>query len=104
MLRTCGMTGRQARNLILAETLMVALTACGISILFGITAAWMALDLSQQLFDTGTDIPPLIIPWLDLSIVCAVTITTALLAALLPAMRLGSQRPGTLLQQGRAAI
>jgi len=43
------------------------------------------------------------IPWLDIVIAAAITAAVAVLAALLPARRLGRHEPLALLQAGRGA-
>lgn len=102
VLRSVGMAGGQAKALVLIEVASCALAAGILSTAIGIAAAWIAIDLSLQLFDTGTGAPPLIIPWLDLAIAWAVTVGAALLAAWIPAKRLARRTPVSLLHEGRA--
>ena len=103
VMRACGLEGPHARRMILAESTVLALVAGVISVVYGIIAAWLAIDVSLQMFDTGTGTPPLLIPWLDLVIAVIITLIAALFASVFPARRLGQQAVQRMLRQGRAA-
>ncbi len=104
VLRAIGLERQHALALIIAETLVITIAAGVLCIIFGMTAAWAAIDMSLRAFNTGTGAPPLVLPWIDIAIAWIITITMCVIAAWLPARRLASATPLTLLQAGRSAM
>ncbi|MFW5750952.1 MAG: FtsX-like permease family protein, partial [Planctomycetota bacterium] len=103
VLRSVGLEAGTARRLVLGEALLLALAAAVLSVPAGILTARAGIILGVQAYNTGTALPGMVIPWLDIVIAVLVTTVVALLAALLPARRLARHQPLELLQQGRAA-
>jgi putative ABC transport system permease protein len=104
VLRAIGLERQHAHGLIVAETLIITTAAGVLCVVFGMAAAWAAIDMSLRAFNTGTGAPPLIIPWLDIVIAWLITTVVCVIAAWWPARRLAQATPLTLLQAGRAAM
>ncbi|GAA5509508.1 ABC transporter permease [Novipirellula caenicola] len=101
VMRSIGVTRGQLMRLVLAESLLIALAACCLSLTFGLIAGWCGVGMAQ--FGGWFAGPPsFLIPWGQLSIGFAMTITLCVLAALWPAFKTGLAEPLHLLQSGRA--
>lgn len=103
VLRSVGITRSQLVRLILAETLMIGLVACVLSLTFGLIAGWCGVGMALY---SGWFAGPstFLIPWKQLSIGFSLTIILCLLAAVWPSIRAGCAEPLTLLRAGRGAI
>ncbi|MDY0165601.1 MAG: ABC transporter permease [Thermoguttaceae bacterium] len=104
VLRAVGLTRGGLTRLVVAESILVGLVACVLSLTFGITAAWCATGICTYIFYFGGLQPPLVIPWTSLSWSFAVTLGLCMLAGILPAVAAGRTEPARLLQAGRAAM
>ncbi len=96
VLRCLGMTRFGLVRLILAEALLIALSAVIISIGFGILGAWCFVGLMRYVSFFGGFLSPLTIPWYYLSLGFAVTLLLCGLAALFPAIVAGCKQPALL--------
>jgi len=101
VLRAVGLEGHQASRLVIAETVVVATAAGLLCAVYGITAAWAAIDVSLQAFNAGTGAPPIEIPWFEILVAWLITTAICCAAAWLSARHLGRSEPLTLLQEGR---
>ncbi len=99
VLRSLGMTRSELARLILAEGLLVSLTAMVLSLGFGVFGGWCFIGLMRYLSIFGGFTSPLVIPWYRLFTGLAVTLFLCLLAALGPAVAAGRTEPSTLLQE-----
>ena len=104
VLRAVGLTRFGLCRLILAEAALIGLVACVLSLAFGVAAGWCGTGISQHLSFFGGLQPPLVLPWLNLSIGFGAALALCLLAALWPAISTGRLEPLKLLQAGRAAM
>jgi len=104
VLRAVGLTRGGLARLIFAESLLVGLVACVLSLAFGVTAAWCANGICTYIFYFGGLQPPLVIPWTILLLGFSATLGLCALAALVPAIAAGRTEPSALLQAGRAAV
>lgn len=102
MLRAIGLTAGHLRRLILIEVVVVVIAAGIASVVLGLIAAAAALDASIQAFGTGTGVPALVIPWIDIVIAMIITTVAALAAAWFPARRLARTAPVALLREAQA--
>ncbi|WP_146392471.1 ABC transporter permease [Allorhodopirellula solitaria] len=102
VMRSVGVTRGQLVRLVVAETVLIAIAACVLSLLFGLTAGWCGVGMAQ--FGGWFAGPPsFTIPWAQLSIGFAITVGLCLLAGLWPAIKIGRAEPLELLQAGRAS-
>ena len=98
VLRCLGMTRFGVVRLILAEALLIALSAAIISIGFGILGAWCFVGLMRYVSFFGGFLSPLTIPWYYLSLGFAATLLLCGLAAVFPAIAAGSKHPTDLVR------
>ncbi|MBN1910335.1 MAG: ABC transporter permease, partial [Pirellulales bacterium] len=98
MLRCLGITRFGLVRLILAEALLIALSAVIISIVFGILGAWCFVGLMRYVSFFGGFLSPLTIPWYYLSLGFAATLLLCGLAALFPAIVAGRKHPADLVK------
>ncbi|MBI1348679.1 FtsX-like permease family protein [bacterium] len=104
VMRAVGLTRSGLARLILAESLMIGLVACGLSLAFGAMAGWCGAGISQYVSFFGGLNPSLVIPWQPLSWGFGLTLLLCLLAALFPAIRISRSELLPLLQSGRASM
>ena len=104
VLRSIGMTRSQLFRTVLGEAILIGLTACFLSFLFGVGAAWCATGLCRHVFFVGGLTPPIILPWLKLSVGFGITLSMCLAAALIPAINTSRKEPLSLLQSGRQSM
>jgi putative ABC transport system permease protein len=104
VMRAVGITPMALVRLILAEGLLIGAVACLLSLVFGITAGWCGVGISQYASFFGGLNPTLVIPWLHLAIGLAATLALCLAAAAWPAVATGRAEPLELLQAGRTAM
>ncbi|WP_417731569.1 ABC transporter permease [Rosistilla oblonga] len=101
VMRSIGVTRGQLIRLVIAETVLIALAACLLSLTFGLIAGWCGVGMAQ--FGGWFAGPPSFrIPWSQLGFGFGLTLILCLLAGLWPAMRTGRAEPLALLQAGRA--
>ena len=103
VLRALGLTRFGLFRLIVAESLMIGVVACLLSLGFGAVAGYCGTGVTRYVNIRGGMIVPLVIPWSKLAVGFAITMGLCLLAALWPAFRTGRTEPLQLLQAGRSA-
>jgi putative ABC transport system permease protein len=99
-----GLTRFGLFRLIIAEVLLIGVTACFLSLAFGAMAGYCGTGVTRYINIRGGQYTPLIIPWAKLSVGFAITMGLCLLAALWPATVTGRTEPLRLLQAGRGGI
>lgn len=104
VMRAVGLSRSSLARLILAESLLLGLVACVVSLGFGLMAGWCGAGISQYVSFFGGLNPSLVIPWRQLAWAMTATLVLCLLAALWPALRAARREPLELLQAGRAAL
>lgn len=104
VLRSVGMTRSQQLRLVLSESLLIGLSACLLSFLFGMGAAWCAMGICRYVFFFGGLTPPLVFPWLKLFLGFGVTLAICFAAAFVPAILTACKEPLSLLKAGRQAV
>jgi putative ABC transport system permease protein len=97
ILKALGFTPAQVVRAYVAQALIPAVVGSGLGVLLGNLLAVPVLAEAQDAYNTGGLV---VAPWLDV-VVPAVALTTAALAALLPAMRAGRLRSVDALAVGR---
>jgi putative ABC transport system permease protein len=90
-------------RLIVAESLLIGVVACALSLGFGAMAGYRGTGVTRYINIRGGQITPLVIPWAKLTVGFAMAMGLCLLAALWPAIQTGRTEPSRLLQAGRAA-
>jgi putative ABC transport system permease protein len=103
VLRALGVTRSGLFRLIVAESLLIGVVACILSLGFGAMAGYCGTGVTQYINIRGGQYTPLVIPWSRLMVGFAMTLGLCLLAALWPAYRTGRTEPLRLLQAGRAS-
>ena len=104
VLRAIGLTRSGLFRMILAEAILIGLAACMLSLVFGMTAGWCGVGISQYVSFFGGMDSPLIVPWSNLLIGFSATLALCLTAALWPAVSTGRMEPLALLQSGRGSM
>jgi putative ABC transport system permease protein len=89
-------------RLIVAESLLIGVVACLLSLGFGAMAGYCGTGVTRYINIRGGQITPLVIPWTKLTVGFGIAIGLCLIAALWPAFRTGRTEPLRLLQAGRA--
>ena len=103
VLRALGLTRFGLFRLIVAESLLIGVVACLLSLGFGAMAGYCGTGVTRYINIRGGQYTPLVIPWAKLVVGFALALGICLLAALWPAFRTGRTEPLRLLQAGRAA-
>ncbi|WP_084427558.1 FtsX-like permease family protein [Roseimaritima ulvae] len=102
VMRSIGVTRSQLIRLVFAETSLIAISACMLSLGFGLIAGWCGVGMAQ--FGGWFAGPPsFLIPWGQLSIGFGITLLLCLIAGLWPAIKTGRAEPLGLLQAGRGS-
>ena len=104
ILRSIGTTRGQLMRLVLAESLLIGLVTCLVSLGFGLIAGWCGVGMSRYSGAFFGGPPTFLIPWSHLSLGFSLALGACLLAALWPAVQIGRAKPLTLLQAGRSAM
>lgn len=104
VMRSMGVTRFGLFRLIVAESLLVGLVACVLSLCLGALAGYCGTGVTRYVNIRGGQITPLIIPWAQIFIGFGITLALCFLAALWPAIRTGRTEPLQLLQSGRTAM
>jgi putative ABC transport system permease protein len=103
ILRSIGTTRGELVRLVLVEALLIGIATCLVSLVFGLIAGWCGVGMSR--FGGFFGGPPVfIIPWSKLAFGFSIAVGLSLLAAVWPAIKIGSAKPLALLQSGRAAM
>ncbi|MCO8125118.1 FtsX-like permease family protein [Stieleria sp. TO1_6] len=103
VMRSVGVSRSQLVRLIIAETVLIALAACLLSLSFGLIAGWSGVGMAQYgRWFAGP--PSFVIPWHQLAIGFGITLVLCLLAGLWPVIRTGRAEPLALLQSGRGTL
>jgi putative ABC transport system permease protein len=103
VLRALGLTRFGLFRLIVAESLLIGVVACLLSLGFGAMAGYCGTGVTRYINIRGGQYTPLVIPWAKLVVGFAMALGLCLLAALWPAFRTGRTEPLRLLQAGRSA-
>ncbi|MEW4528091.1 FtsX-like permease family protein [Maioricimonas sp. JC845] len=102
VMRSIGFTNWQLVRLIIAETILIGLAACAISLSFGLIGGWSGVGMARYgRWFAGP--PTFVIPWAQLAFGFTMTVGLCLAAAIWPALRIGRAQPLALLQAGRSA-
>lgn len=104
VLRAVGVTRAGLIRMILCEATLLGISACILSLGFGVVAGYCGTGISRYINMRGGQITPLVVPWPQVGIGFAMTLGLCLMAALWPAIRTGRAEPLRLLQAGRAAM
>ncbi|WP_237607562.1 ABC transporter permease [Roseimaritima sediminicola] len=101
VMRAIGVNRSQLVRLVFAESVLLGLAACVLSLIFGLVAGWCGVGMAR--FGGWFAGPPTFhIPWAQLSIGFSFTLLLCLLAGLWPAFKTGRAEPLKLLRSGRA--
>ncbi len=104
ILRSVGATRTQLVRLVIAETLLIGISASLLSLIFGLIAGWCGVGMAAfGRFGFYQGPPTLIIPWSHLSLGFGIALGLCLIAAAWPALRIGRTEPLRLLTAGRSA-
>jgi putative ABC transport system permease protein len=104
ILRSQGVTRSGLFRMVLAEGLLIGVTTCILSLVFGGFSGWCGTGISQHVSFFGGLAPLLVLPWAQLSIGFGMALGLCLVAALVPAILTARAEPLRLLQAGRAAM
>jgi putative ABC transport system permease protein len=104
VMRALGFTRSCLVRVVVAESLLVGIVACLLSLGFGVMAGWCGAGISQYVSFFGGMQPALVIPWSKVSLGLGGAIGLCILAALWPAIVAGRAEPLRLLQAGRTAM
>ncbi|MEW4486525.1 FtsX-like permease family protein [Thalassoglobus sp. JC818] len=87
VMRAIGITRWQVLRLIIAETILIGLAACLLSLTFGIVGGWSGVGMARYGGGFFAGPPSLVIPWKELAIGFGFTLSLCLIAGLWPALR-----------------
>ncbi len=104
VLRAIGITRFGLVRMILAESILIGIVSCLVSMGFGVMAGWCGTGISQYVSFFGGLDTPLVVPWTKIALAGGATLLICLAAALWPAISTGSREPLELLQDGRASM
>ena len=103
VLRAVGVTRWGICQLVLSEAILVGLSACALSLGFGVMAGYCGAGVSRYVDVHGGAVTPLVIPWVKLSVGFGATLVLCLIASLLPAIITARTEPLQLLTAGRGS-
>ncbi|WP_020473458.1 FtsX-like permease family protein [Zavarzinella formosa] len=103
VMRALGVTRFGLFRLIIAESLLIGLVACLLSLGFGAMAGYCGTGVTRYVNIRGGQYTPVILPWAKLWIGFGIAVGLCLVTALWPAFRAGRTDPLRLLQEGRSA-
>ncbi|OWK35813.1 ABC transporter [Fimbriiglobus ruber] len=103
VLRALGVTRFGLFRLIIAESLLIGVVVCVLSLGFGTMAGYCGTGVTRYINIRGGMVTPLVIPWAKLMVGFGLALGLCLMAALWPAFRTGRTEPLRLLQAGRSA-
>jgi putative ABC transport system permease protein len=104
VLRAIGLTRFGLFRLIVAESLLMGVVACLLSLGFGSMAGYCGTGVTRYVNIRGGQFTPLVIPWAKLMVGFAGAMGLCLLAALWPAFQTGRAEPLRLLRAGRTGL
>ncbi|MDO4575495.1 MAG: FtsX-like permease family protein [Planctomycetia bacterium] len=99
VLRACGVTRWGLIRMVLAESLLIGLCACVMSLTFGLFYAWLANGMVLYTGLFGSIAPPMVVPWEKLAWGYGLALAVSIAASLYPAFWIGRQETTALLQQ-----
>ena len=102
--RSLGVTRFQLFRMIVAESLLIGVVACILSLGFGALAGYCGVGVTRYVNVRGGQITHLVIPWVPVLQGFVITLGLCLIASIWPAIRTARTETLTLLQQGRTAI
>ncbi|MDO4551319.1 MAG: FtsX-like permease family protein [Planctomycetia bacterium] len=98
ILRAYGVTRGGLVRLIFAEAILIGICTCVLSLIFGTFTGACAVTGSSGFGGfLGGVIPPVVIPWARLSFGFGAALFLCLIAAILPAVKIGREEPASLL-------
>lgn len=100
VLRAVGMSGGQLMRLLLAEGVLICLTACLLSLFFGVYFAACVSSLARYTSMFGGLPIVLVVPWLKILGAVLVTLLVGTLVSLIPAALTMRRTPVELMRQG----
>lgn len=104
ILRAVGTTRLQLVCLVVAETLLIGLSACTLSLAFGWVAGWCGVGMaSYGRWGALVGEPAFLIPWQHLAWGFGITLALCVVASAWPALRMGRAEPLGLLSAGRGS-
>lgn len=103
VLRAVGMGGGQLMRMLLAEGILICLTACLLSLFFGVYFAACVSSLARYTSMFGGLPIVLIVPWLKIFAAVLATLLVGTLVSLIPAALTLRRTPVELMRQGREA-
>jgi putative ABC transport system permease protein len=101
ILRAVGFSRWTLVRMIIAEGVLIGVTAVLLSLGFGILAGWFGTTVAQHFSFFGGMKSELVLPWYQLGIGIIAALIFSALTAAIPAFQVGRTPPLTLLQQGR---
>ncbi|MGC4005245.1 MAG: ABC transporter permease [Pirellulales bacterium] len=104
VMRSVGLTRASLFRLIVAESVLIGIVACLLSLAMGVAAGYCGTGLARYVYRHGGYIVPLTIPWDKFALAFAGTLMICALASLVPAFFTGRKEPLRLLQAGRATM
>ena len=96
LLRCVSLTRSQVVRMVLAESLLLALVACFVSLSLGTMAAWCSIGVSSTGAFGAVNVP-LVLPWSKLSVGLGLTLGLCLIASVWTAFRAAAEEPARLL-------
>ncbi len=99
VLRACGVTRGGLVRIVLAEAVLIGLSACVLSFAFGVFYSWLADKMVEAAPMFGCIAPPLVVPWAKLLPGYALAVCLAAAAGVVPALRAGLAETSSLLQR-----
>ncbi|MBA2117678.1 ABC transporter permease [Bremerella alba] len=104
VLRAIGITSSTIIRTVLAEGLLIGISAGLLSVSFGVMCGWCGCGIAQYMSFFGGMHPDLVIPWDAIAMGLIGLVLLATLSAAWPAYSIGKTRPLVLLQEGRSSI
>jgi putative ABC transport system permease protein len=99
--RSVGMSGGQLFRMVMAEALMIGVTASVFSLLLGLSVSYTGIYVTEHKMLVSA---PYVIPWLKLGFGFLVALVICVLAAIIPAIQITRTKPLALLQAGRISM
>ncbi len=104
ILRSLGTTRWQLVRLVVAETLLIGVVACLLSLTFGLIAGWCGVGMaSYGHWGAFVGEPSFLVPWRQLAFGFGIALGLCVIAAAWPALSIGRSEPLDLLAAGRSA-
>ena len=103
VMRSIGISRSEISRAILAEGILIGVTACVVGGAFGLLTGWCGCGMAQYMSFFGGLHPALDVPLGAITIGLLATVLTAMIAAAWPTLSIGRRRPIELLQAGQLA-